>query len=518
MTLRLPLRRRDLIAGLTAAPLLLSRAVRAQIFADFPFSLGVASGDPAPDGFVIWTRLAPSPMEPHGGMPLAPVAVQWEVASDGGFKTVVRQGEAMARPELAHSVHVEVEGLPPDRHYWYRFKLGGETSLIGRARTLPAPGAAVARTRFAVVGCQHYEGGLYTAYHHLAVDAPDWIFHYGDYIYEYHYDFATEGGLPAPPVRNYATREPFSLDDYRVRYAQTKLDADLQAAHVAASWFCTYDDHEVQNNWVGDFDKDGTPPDAFVLRRAGAMQAWYEHMPVRRRSFLRNGTVDIVRRARWGDLMSASFLDTRLYRTDQPCGDGFKPDCPARQDSKAEVIGRAQEKWLLDGLTASRTKWDVIAQQVMMMPMDRRLGDEPAPIFNQDSWNGYPKPRQRLFDRLEAMGRGNVVVLTGDEHQTYAGEIRGRSGRPIAAEFVGTSISSSGDGQDRRAGYDRMMALNPHIKFNNAQRGYLLCEVTPDRWRTEVRVVDQIHAPGAPIRARAILGLERGRLELAETA
>ncbi len=509
--IHLPLRRRDLIGGLAAAPLLMSRAARAQIFADFPFSLGVASGDPAPDGFVIWTRLAPSPMEPHGGMPLAPVPVKWEVASDGGFKTVVMRGEAIARPELAHSVHVEVEGLLPDRQYWYRFIVADEKSLIGRARTLPAPGASVARTRFAVVGCQHYEAGLYTAYHHMAVDAPDWVFHYGDYIYEYHYDFTTEGGLPVPPVRNYAAREPFSLDDYRMRYAQTKLDANLQAAHVAASWFAVYDDHEVQNNWVGDLDQNGTPAAEFRLRRAIAMQAYYEHMPLRKRSFPANGVVDIVRRAQWGDLLSANFLDTRLYRTDQPCGDGFKTDCPERQDARAEVIGRAQEKWLFDGLSSSKTKWNTIAQQIMMMPMDRRLGDEPAPIFNMDSWNGYPKPRQRLFDHLEQLKLGNVVVLTGDEHQNYAGEIEGKAGKPIAVEFVGTSISSSGDGQDRRGGYDRMMALNPNIKFNNAQRGYLICEVTPETWKTDFRVVDQIGRPGAPIKTRATATVERGK-------
>lgn len=512
----LTLRRRELIAGLAAAPLILSRSVRAQIFADFPFSLGVASGDPAPDGFVIWTRLAPQPMEPHGGMPMAPVPVQWEVSSDSGFKAIVQKGEAIARPELAHSVHVEVEGLLPDRQYWYRFKLGGEISLWGRARTLPAARATVGKTRFAVVGCQHYEAGLYTGYHHLAVDAPDWVFHYGDYIYEYHYDFTLEGGLPVKPVRAYSGREPFSLDDYRVRYAQTKLDPDLQAAHVAAAWFTSYDDHEVQNNWVGDLDQNGTPPEPFLLRRTAAMQAFYEHMPVRKRSFPRNGTVDIVRRAQWGDLLTANFLDTRLYRTEQPCGDGFKPDCPARQDAKAEVIGRAQEKWLFDGLSGSKARWNVLAQQIMMMPMDRRLGDEPAPVFNLDSWNGYPKPRQRLFDRLEDMKLGNVVVLTGDEHQNYAGEIKGRSGKTIAAEFVGTSVSSSGDGQDRRSGYDRMMALNPNIKFNNAQRGYLICDVTPDRWQTQFRVMDQIGTPGAPIKTRATWGLERGRLELAE--
>ena len=504
------LHRRELIAGLAATPLLLSRAASAQIFADFPFSLGIAAGDPAPDGFVIWTRLAPSPMEPHGGMPMVPVPVGWEVAEDDKFANVVAKGVATARPETAHSVHVEIEGLRPDRVYFYRFRTGGTNSLFGRARTLPAPGTAVDKTRFAVVGCQHYEAGLYTAYHHMAKDAPDWVFHYGDYIYEYHYNFTIEAGLPGPPVRTYATREPFSLDDYRMRYAQTKLDPDLQAAHSAAAWFVTYDDHEVQNNWAGDRDKDGTPPGEFLLHRAAAMQAYYEHMPLRKRSFPANGVVDIVRRARWGDLLDASFLDTRLYRTDQPCGDGFVPDCPARHDPAHTMISAAEEKWLFDGLAASKARWNLIAQQVMLMPMDRRTGTEPAPVWNMDSWSGAPVAQQRIFDRLERLKLGNVVVATGDEHQNYAGEINGRSGKPIAVEFVGTSISSNGDGQDKRFGHDRMLELNPHIKFNNAQRGYMICEVTRDHWQTQFRTLDQIHDRTAPIKTRATYAVERG--------
>ncbi len=168
-----------LIAGLSRAPLF------AQPLGANPFTLGVASGDPWPDGFVIWTRLAPQPLDEHGGMPAVRVPVRWEVAEDEQFSRVVRKGEAIAIPELAHSVHVEVDGLQPHRHYWYRFLVAGsDVSQVGMVRTAPARDAAVQRLRVGVAGCQHYETGFYDAWAYLAREPDlDAIFHYGDYIY-----------------------------------------------------------------------------------------------------------------------------------------------------------------------------------------------------------------------------------------------------------------------------------------------------------------------------------------------
>jgi alkaline phosphatase D len=228
-----------------------------------PFTLGVASGDPASDGFVLWTRLAPRPLEPLGGMEPRPVAVRWEVAGDARFQTLVAQGEALAHPELAHSVHVEVAGLAPDRPYWYRFRVGREESAVGRTRTLPAPGARVERLRFVAAGCQHYEQGLFTAWRHIAQEPVDFVFHYGDYIYE----SADHGAGPFKAngrtydeVRRHVGGEIYTLDDYRRRYALYKSDPDLQAAHAAVPFWMSFDDHEVDNNWASDFDQDGTPP------------------------------------------------------------------------------------------------------------------------------------------------------------------------------------------------------------------------------------------------------------------
>ncbi|HEX8447582.1 MAG TPA: alkaline phosphatase D family protein [Sphingomonas sp.] len=509
----LDISRRGLIGGLAATGLAAPAILHGQmLFNQYPFRLGVASGDPAVDGFVIWTRLAPDPLVDGGGVPMAPIDVDWVVASDAAFKTVVQQGKATARPELAHSVHVEVAGLLPDRPYWYRFSVGRERSPAGRARTMPLAGADLRAVRFAVVGCQHYEDGLYTAYRHMAHEDIDFVFHYGDYIYERRsspmpiaYD-----GLPRTYVRSHIGDELYSLDDYRRRYAQYKQDPDLQAAHAAAPWWTTFDDHEVENNWTGLTDENGTPPAIFALRRAAAFQAWYEHSPVRARLMPTPAGISMYRRARYGTLLDAHFLDTRQYRTDQPCGDDFKPDCAGTADPQAQVLGTTQEAWLGKALREKRARWNCLAQQVMMMRLDRRTGDEPQPIRNLDSWAGYLSPRERVLEQVR--GLNNVVVLTGDEHQNYAGVLATAKDVPVAVEFVSTSITSGGDGQDLRRDADKIRARNPQLAFTNDQRGYLLCSVTPERWESRFRVMDKVSTPGGTVSTRAVATVAHGEV------
>lgn len=507
--------RRQMIVGAAALGGAISAPaiIRAQqIFLSYPFRLGVASGDPSPDGFVIWTRLAPEPLAEHGGMPMAPMPIDWEVAADERFQTIVARGTAIARPELAHSVHVEVTGLQAARPYWYRFTIGRERSARGRASTLPVRGAALDKARFAVVGCQNYEQGFYTAYGHMAREAVDFVFHYGDYIYEGAGSPVRVGGDGAarPPVREHQGQLLYSLDDYRRRYAQYKLDPDLQAAHAAAPWFAVFDDHEVENNWVGDIDQNGTAPEIFRLRRAAAFQAYYEHMPFRAASFPAPGSMQIYRRAVIGDLLDLHLLDTRQFRTDQPCGDGFKPYCPGWDDPKAQTIGMAQEAWLAGNLKQKAARWNAIAQQVMMMPLDRRTGDEPQPLRNMDSWGGYNAPRERVLNMFK--GLGNTVVLTGDEHQNFAGELRRNNGEgdAVAVEFVSTSISSGGDGADRRAGAEQILHENSFLKYSNDRRGYLLCDVDRQRWQAAFRTLDYVSRPGTPVVTAATATIEQG--------
>ncbi|WP_374274072.1 alkaline phosphatase [Brevundimonas sp.] len=500
--------------GLGGVTLAAARQALAQpVWAESPFQLGVASGDPLPDGFVIWTRLAPRPLEMGHGMPSAPVPVNWEVAADTGFSDVVARGEAVARPELAHSVHVEVEGLQPGREYFYRFTSGRERSAPGRAVTAPAAGAAVARARFGVLGCQAYEQGFYTAHRRAAEERLDFIYCYGDYIYEGRGNrtYTGSGGTIENP-RQHMGGEIYSLDDYRRRYAQYKMDTDLQASHASTAWFCTWDDHEIDNNWVSALDQDGTPPEVFMLRQQAAMQAWYENMPVRRSAFPRGAALQLYRHTTWGDLLDLNFLDTRQYRSDQPCEDRWATTCEGVQAREAQVLGEAQEQWLYRNLEAADARWKVLAQQIMVMDLDRRAGPEIG--HNLDTWAGYAIPRRRLLERLRDRRIQNTVVLTGDEHQNYAGELyldgRNPEGAPVASEFVATSISSSADGQDQRADGRRYLEDNPFLKFNNAQRGYVVCDVTPEVWRTEFKVLDKVSDKDGALSTRATYAIQSG--------
>lgn len=362
-------------------------------------------------------------------------------------------------------------------------------------------------------GCQHYEQGYYTAYRRLAEENPDFVFCYGDYIYEYRGNRVWNSASgPVENVRQHFGGEIYSLDDYRRRYAQYKMDTDLQAAHAAAPWFTVWDDHEIDNNWVTDLDQDGVDPKIFNLRRQAAVQAYYENMPLRASSFPTGTSLQIYRRATYGQLLNLNLLDTRQYRTDQPCGDRFGY-CDAVEASRAEVIGQVQEKWLTNGLIESKSTWNVLAQQIMMMDLDREPGEGKA--VNPDSWAGYRMPRNRLLQTIRDRKVGNVVVLTGDEHQNYAGDLyldgAKAEGAPIASEFVVTSISSGGDGVDQRADMARIQAANPILKFNNAQRGYALCDVTPKAFVTEFKVLDAITRRDGKLSTRAKWALEAGK-------
>jgi len=510
------LTRRQFVAGAAATAFAAPSILRAQtIWRNYPFSLGVAAGEPSSDGFVIWTRLAPDPLEPQGGMAMAPMAVKYEVASDSGFATIVRRGEELARPELGHSVHVELTGLDPDRPYWYRFEAGGERTIHGRARTLPAAGATPEALKFGVAGCQNYEDGYFSAYRHLAREELAFVYHYGDYIYEYRGDAVhpSRGGSLISAARLGVGRESFSIDDYRQRYALYKTDSDLQRAHAAHAFFHTYDDHEITDNWVQDLDPDGAPPELFRTRRAMGLQAWYENLPVRRSMMPRYGEVAGYRSIRYGDLVEMDILDTRQFRSDQPCGDGFKPACAEVNSTSAQVLGAEQEAWLTRNLSRRQARWNVLGQQVMMMSLDRRTREEPEKILNLDSWAAYEVPRRRLLSRMR--GLDNVVVLTGDEHQNFAGLLEDERG-PVAIEFVGTSISSGGDGNDLRYGSDRILAENPQLKFINDQRGYLVCEAEREEWRTNFMVMDRVSTPGGAISKRKTMATTRGQVALRE--
>jgi alkaline phosphatase D len=462
-----------------------------------PFSLGVASGDPLSDRVVLWTRLAPAPLQ-GGGMPGEAVEVTWQVATDPGFTTVVRSGTATAVPDHAHSVHVDADGLEPDGQYWYRFSVPGWESPTGRTRTAPPPDrcAEDARLRFAYATCQNYTNGYYTAHHHLAAEQVDVVFFLGDYIYE--------GGVGSG-VRPHNSPQVTTLPAYRNRYGLYKSDPDLQAAHASAPWIVTWDDHEVHNNYAGDIDQDGSDPAAFLPRRAAAYQAWWEHQPVRLPPPV-GPDLRIHRSFAWGRLASFFVLDGRQYRTDQPCGDGIGLICDDVFDPDQTMLGAAQEGWLADGLLTSGAQWNLIPQQVVMTALP--IGE--ARVF--DMWDGYPLARQRLLDVLGRPEVSNPVVLSGDIHAAGISDLLADFEDPdsavVAHELVCTSISSNFP-PELAGPLETIASALPWSHYVNArQRGYSTAELTAGELRTTYRVVDTVAEPTAAVHTDHVWSLE----------
>lgn len=505
-------------AALASLPQLALRAVAADkkiVFPSDPFTLGVASGDPEPDGVVLWTRLAPRPLEPEGGMTREPVAVAWEVADDEGFKTIVSQGTATASPQLGHSVHVEARGLLPDRWYWYRFRAGDAVSPIGRTRTMPAADAAPGKLRLAFASCQHYESGLFTGYEQMARDELDLVFHLGDYIYEYPPKDATpQNKLVRKHVGN-ATSKIQSLDDYRIRHAQYRSDPLLHGMHAQCPWFVTWDDHEFDDNCAGDIcARPGIDPLAHLMQRANAYQAYYEMMPLRARSIPRGPDMTLYRKASFGRLAEFMILDTRQYRTDQPNKDGSKPLNEEALNPNNSLLGAKQRAWLNDQLIASPGRWNVLAQQVMMGMVGTPVPDGES-RYSMDQWPGAAHERMDLMKFIAERKISNPVVLTGDIHSNWANDLRIDDRQPelpvTATEYVCTSLSSGGNGTEKSKNQDALLAANPCIRFHNRERGYVRCEITDKTWTSEFVVIDDVLKPGGKCFVRQAFVTENGK-------
>jgi alkaline phosphatase D len=292
-------------------------------FGDNPFTLGVASGDPTPDGIVLWTRLAPQPADP-ARLGRRTIPVGWRVATDSRMRHVVARGTARAEAVLAHSVHVEVNGLHPGRDYFYQFDVREEESTVGHFRTAPHPHVLLRMLQFAFATCQDWASGYYTAYRDMLANDLDLVLHLGDYTYEYAIDGTPRGQVPAG-------FEPETLDlrTYRLRHTLYKLDPDLQAVHAKFPFLVVWDDHEVANDYSGLAPECGGPSPEFTARRAAAYQAYYEHMPISSRTAFTRAGLRVYRRLRYGRLAEFTMLDDRQYRTDNPCGDGESLRCDA---------------------------------------------------------------------------------------------------------------------------------------------------------------------------------------------
>jgi alkaline phosphatase D len=507
------------IAAPIAVPSFVRTAVAQSWRAGNPFSLGVASGAPRADGFVLWTRLAPEPLssnpETPGGMSGADVTLRYEIASDPGMTKIVRRAAATAEQAFAYSVHLDVAGLEPGRSYWYRFLSGDAVSPTGHAMTLPAPGSPIGKMRFGFVSCSNYEHGYFSAYRHLTAENPEFVLFLGDYIYETIEQFR-------PIVRRHSDGiEAATLPTYRNRYAQYRLDPDLQRLHAQVPALVTWDDHEVQNDYADKWSETFDDPEQFLMRRAAAYQAFYEHMPVRPIISRPNGPLmRVYDRFTSGDLIEISVIDGRQYRSRQACyrppnrGGGHletNASCPERLNAGRTMLGFAQEAWLYSGLAHSKARWNLIAQDVLMAQLRRKRDGIDA--FWTDDWNGYPANRQRLLQHIYDSKVSNPVVISGDIHSFFANDLKldfdDESSPIVATEFVGTSISSYGPPYDPIA---RLLPDNPHVHFfDSRQRGYALVDVTPDAMQVQMRAVSDAQDPKATISTFKTFAVEAGR-------
>jgi alkaline phosphatase D len=511
------LTRRQFAAGamIGTAGLLGTSAARGAFGGANPFLLGVASGDPTSDGVVLWTRLAPSPLDPAGGMPPHAVPVRWEISPDAQFKTV-RSGTALADPAWGHSVHVEVTGLAPGRPYFYRFIAGGISSPVGRTRTAPAYGAMPDRLRIAFSACQHYEAGYYAAHHHIAAEEPDLVLFLGDYIYE--------GNPGTKGVRQHRNPEPMEIEGYRARYATYKLDPMLQASHQVAPWITTWDDHEVQDNYAGIHDKHNGDMATFLRRRTAAYKAYYEHMPLRAAQRPRDGVMRIYRTVDWGGLAQFQVIDDRQYRDAPPCqapgtienhldAAGQTPDCAERHDPRRTMLGHAQEAWLDDALGKTRARWNVLTQQTLMKQELRIPSGAPKAspsVYNTDSWDGFAAARDRVARRWRDAKTPNPLVVSGDIHAFIAGDHLDPddASRIVASEWVGGSISSGAND----ATLNESLAANPKFHFGeNRVRGYSRMDLTASQCEVTFRALIDVRDPQSAVRDLARFVVEDGK-------
>ncbi|MCB8821222.1 alkaline phosphatase D family protein [Microvirga rosea] len=477
----------------------------APLLPDYPFTLGVASGAPRANSVVIWTRLAPKPLE-GGGMSAQPVAVDWQVAEDENFGRVVRKGRAVAEQASAHAVHVTVAGLKPGRWYWYRFRVGRAVSPIGRTRTAPAVGAAP-DLRFAYASCQQYEQGYFSAYAEIARRELDFVVHLGDYIYE--------SSWGSRHVRKHTGGIPTTLPEFRERYALYKLDPDLQSAHAAFPWLSIWDDHEVANDYTDDRSSLMADRDQFLKVRAAAYQAYYEHMPLPVSARPQGPQAVIYDQYRFGDMANLLLLDDRQYRSHHAClpGRSASPrvDCADRLREDRTMLGDGQEKWVDRTLAGDKGRWTIIAQQTLMAERDLDPGEGHG--YWMDGWDGYAAGRRRLLDSLVEHRAPNPVVIGGDVHAFFAADLksdfRDEKSSVVATEFCGTSITSEGPSAK---GLATVRAKNPHIKYaRDDKRGFAVVSLKKDRCEVGFEAVANEKEPGSPVSRVATFACLDGR-------
>ena len=479
-----------------------------------PFRHGVASGDPLEDRVVLWTRVTPA----DPARLARPAGIRWRVATDTRLTRTVRSGTVTTTADRDFTVKVDARGLEPGRTYYYAFEMDGHRSPVGRTKTLPA---ATDRVRLGVVSCANFPAGYFNVYRLLANrEDLDAIVHVGDYIYEFangvYGDGAALQRLPQP------LREAYSLQDYRMRYATYRTDEDLQQAHQQHPFIAVWDDHELANNaWSGGAENHHPEQGQgdWLVRRAAAYRAYMEWMPIREPA---PAGIRLYRAFRYGTLADLVMLDTRGLRDRQVAGD----DLAGLADANRRVLGAPQETWLYDTLRASQragVTWRTVGQQVMFA----RVTPPAKPVLLPDSWDGYQAERDRLLDFFHRERVGNVAILSGDMHSSWAFDVprnpwagyQSRTGEgSLAVEMVVPAISSPSFFDPAKV-ENMTAALRiglPHLKFlDGLDRGYVLLDLTRARLTADWYLVDTVTRRATQERLAASFVCEAGSSHLA---
>lgn len=445
-----------------------------------PFYHGVASGDPLSDRVILWTRVTPETQ-------IESIEVTWELSESENFLMVTHSNIVKTSAERDYTVKVDVDGLTPDRVYYYRFKALNGTSITGRTKTIPVN--MKDSLKFAVVSCSNWEWGYFNPYDRIADrDLLDAVIHLGDYIYEHgtgRYGDTTIGRFNLPPY------EIVSLQDYRTRYSLYRLDQGLRRVHQQHPFITVWDDHELANNNYVDGAQNHQPDKEgdFFIRKEAARKAYYEWLPIREsqkhyRSFSFGGLADLI------------MMDERMEGRTKPVDSITDPNY---QNEERTMLGKEQLDWFSNQLTNSKATWKIIGNQVIFSDLELKAVYPKMPR-NLDSWDGYPAEKKKIKDIIISNKLRDIIFLTGDTHASWAIEVVSEnltaydpstSRGAYAIEFGTTSVSSANDDEYRpsdtvKVMETRLISKNPHVKYlNDRDHGYMLITLTSDEVRSE---------------------------------
>ena len=430
-------------------------------FGDDPFTLGVASGDPTATASCSGRASRPSRPIRRAS---AARRFRWAGASPptAACSRWSRAASPTRQPDLAHSVHVEVNGLQPGRDYFYQFNVRGEESAIGHFRTAPRRARAAER---APVRVRDLPGLAERLLHRLSRHAAE---RSGCRLSprRLHLRVRDRGddrrGIPVPEA---SARRPSICGPIACGTRCYKLDPDLQAAHAKFPFVVIWDDHEVANDYSGLAPELRSPSPEFTARRAAAYQAYYEHMPIRLSVALnpRPG-LRIYRRLRYGRAGRVHDARRPAVPLRQPVrrrrvaalrrgADGHATRCSAASRSSGSR----------EGFAHSSARWNIVAQQLLIAQLEHAT-IRPNWFWN-DAWDGYPLARKRLLADVVGAGCRNPVFLTGDWHSTFVNDLKLDFNDPgvatVATEFVTPAITTGGDGTPYGPYYAPMIPVQP---------------------------------------------------------